>query len=215
MQEILDAATALVPEIERRGDEIAALRRLPADLVGSLKSAGAFRIALPNARGGPEMTPRAQTELVEVLSHAEPSVRWCGMIGSDAPYFGSFMDADVADKLFADPDAITAGLVQPAGQARVEGDGFVVSGRWAFGSGCTHADVIVGGCLVFEGDAPRAAGDRPFDWRIVAAPAESFEILDTWHTTGLAGSGSNDYTATDVYLPEGAHLQLLRADAPE
>lgn len=202
MREILDAVTALVPEIESRGDEIAELRRLPADLVSSLRAAGAFRIALPRARGGPEMTPRAQTELVEVLSHADASVAWCVMIGSDAPYYGSFLEPDVADKLFADPDAIAAGLVQPAGQARVEGDGFVVNGRWAFGSGCTHADVIVGGCLVFEGDAPRAAGDRPFDWRIVAAPAASFEILDTWHTTGLAGSGSNDYTATDLYVPE-------------
>ncbi len=156
MQEIQDAVAALVPEIGRRGDEIAELRRLPPDLVSSLREAGAFRIALPKARGGPEMTPREQTQLVEVLSRADASVGWCVMIGSDAPYYGSFMDTDVADKLFADPDAITAGLVQPAGQAHVDGDGYRVSGRWAFGSGCTHADVIVGGCLVFESNAPRA-----------------------------------------------------------
>jgi alkylation response protein AidB-like acyl-CoA dehydrogenase len=200
-QQIRDAVTALIPEIERRADETAELRRLPADLVGSLRTAGAFRIALPKARGGPELTPRAQTEIVEVLSHADPSVGWCVMIGSDSPYFGSFMATEVADKLFADPDAITAGLVMPAGQAQVEGDGFVVSGRWAFGSGCTHADVIVGGCLVVEGGVPRVREDGNVDWRIVAAPAESFEILDTWHTTGLAGSGSNDYTTTDLYVP--------------
>ena len=109
---------------------------------------------MPKARGGPEMTPREQTEIVEMLSHADPSVGWCVMIGSDAPYFGSFMDPDVADKLFADPDAITAGLVQPAGQAQVADGGYVVRGRWAFGSGCTHADVLVGGVLVMEGDAP-------------------------------------------------------------
>ena len=202
MQEIRDAVAALVPEIESRGDEIAALRRLPADLVSSLRAAGAFRIALPRARGGPEMTPRAQTELVEVLSYADASVGWCVMIGSDAPYYGSFMQPDAADKLFADPDAITAGLVAPAGRAVVQDGGYVVNGQWTFGSGCTHADVIIGGCLVFEGDAPRAAGDRPLDWRIVAAPAESFDILDTWHTTGLAGSGSNDYTTTDLFVPE-------------
>jgi indole-3-acetate monooxygenase len=201
-QGIWSAVEALVPEIEQRADEIAELKRLPADLVGSLRTAGAFRIALPEARGGPEMTPREQTEIVEMLSHADPSVGWCVMIGSDAPYFGSFLDPDVADKIFADPDAITAGLVQPAGQAKVTDGGYIVSGRWAFGSGCTHADVIVGGVLVMDGDVPRAAGDRPFDWRIVAAPAESFEILDTWHTTGLAGSGSNDYTTADLFVPE-------------
>ena len=36
------------------------------------------------ARGGPEMTPREQTEVVEILSAADPSVGWCAMIGSDA-----------------------------------------------------------------------------------------------------------------------------------
>ena len=27
-------------------------------------------------------------------------------------------------------------------------------------------------------------------------------MLDTWYTTGLAGSGSNDYTVTDLFVPE-------------
>ncbi len=37
--------------------------------------------------------------------------------------------------------------------------------------------------------------------RVVAARADQFEILDTWYTTGLAGSGSNDYTCTDLFVP--------------
>lgn len=200
--DVTDAVSALVPEIERRSDEIAELRRLPRDLVEALRSAGAFRIAQPRVKGGPELTPRAQTELVEVLSHADPSVGWCVMIGSDSPYYGAFMDPTVAADLFPDLDTIAAGLVAPAGRAEPVDGGYRVSGRWAFGSGCTHADVIIGGCIVFDGDAPRLVdGTRP-DYRIVVAPGSSFEILDTWHTTGLAGSGSNDYAAADLFVPE-------------
>jgi indole-3-acetate monooxygenase len=200
-QQIFDEVTDLLAGIGERREEIAALRRLPPDLVAALRTAGAFRIALPVVRGGPEMSPRRQTELVELLSRADPSVGWCVMIGSDSSYFGAFMDPAAADGLFADPDCITAGHVQPAGRA-IEADGQLrVNGRWAFGSGCTHADVIVGGCLVFDDDAPRMlAGGRP-DWRIVAAPADEYEIIDTWYTTGLAGSGSNDYAATDLVVP--------------
>jgi indole-3-acetate monooxygenase len=200
-REIRAAVEDLLPEVARRADEIAAARRLPADLVADLRAAGAFRIALPRARGGPEMTPREQTELVEILSAADPSVGWCVMIGSDASFYGSFLDQDVAAKLFADPDTICAGLAQPAGRATVVDGGYEVSGKWAFGSGCTHADMMVAGFLVFDGDAPKMRADGIPEWRIAVAPTSSFEILDTWHTTGLAGSGSNDYTVEALIVP--------------
>ena len=166
-----------------------------------MREAGAFRIAAPRARGGPELTPREQTEAVEVLSLHEASVGWCAMIGSDAPYYGAFLAPEAAEELWPSIDAVTAGQIPPNGRARPVDGGYVVNGRWAFGSGCTHADVIVGGCLVMDGDAPVFVDGRP-DVVVDAAPASSWTVLDTWHTTGLAGSGSNDYTATELFVPE-------------
>ena len=198
---ILAAARGLVPEVGARADEIAKLRRLPPDLVAKLRTAGVFRMPMPRAWGGPEMVPRAQTEVVEILSAADPSVGWCAMIGSDSGFYGAFLDDAVARKLYPDLDAVTAGLLQPAGRAvRVEG-GYRVSGRWGFGSGCTHADVLIGGCLVLDGGAPVMTERGLPEWRVMMAPAGSWSILDTWYTTGLAGSGSNDYTAEDLFVP--------------
>jgi indole-3-acetate monooxygenase len=81
--EIINAARALAPEIVSRGDEITQRRQLPADLVATLKAAGVFRMAMPRAWGGPEMTPREQCEVDEVLGAADASVAWCVKIGSD------------------------------------------------------------------------------------------------------------------------------------
>ena len=194
---------ALLPEIEQRGPEIAAKRRLPHDLVGSLKRAGAFRIAMPLEWGGPEMSMPDQLRLFEGLGHADPAVAWCVMIGSDAGYFSSFLDDAAGRALWPDLDMVTAGWVMPAGRAsRVDG-GFIVDGRWSFGSGCTHADVIIGGCLVFDraGELEMGADGLPMA-RIVMAPAARFEVFDTWHTTGLAGSGSNDFACEQLFVPE-------------
>jgi alkylation response protein AidB-like acyl-CoA dehydrogenase len=33
-------------------------------------------------------------------------------------------------------------------------------------------------------------------------PSSEFEILDTWHVSGLRGSGSHDVAARDVFVPE-------------
>ena len=137
-EEILERARTLAPAIAKRGDEIAKLRRLPADLVAELKAAGVFRMPMPAAWGGPEMSPRAQNEVVEVLSAADASAGWCVMIGSDAGFFSAFLEESAARALYPDLDMVTAGMLQPAGRAvRVPG-GYRVSGRWAFGSG-SHA----------------------------------------------------------------------------
>ena len=211
--EILENTRKLAPKVAARADEIAKLRRLPLDLVAELKAAGVFRMPMPAAWGGPEMSPHAQNEVVEILSAADASVGWCVMIGSDAGFYAAFLEEGAARSLYPDLDRVTAGWLQPAGRAvRVPG-GYRVSGRWAFGSGCTHADVIVGGCLIFDGDQPVLTEGGLPQFRVMMAPAASFQVLDTWYTTGLAGSGSNDYTTQDLFVPAEHSFSLL--DAPQ
>jgi alkylation response protein AidB-like acyl-CoA dehydrogenase len=199
--DVIARVTTLAPSFEARADEIAAARRLPDDIVAALREAGAFSIAAPRSSGGPELSPRAQTELIETLSSYEASVGWCVMIGSDAPFYSAFLAPDAAAELWPTVDHITAGQVPPNGQAVPVDGGYVVNGHWSFGSGCTHADVIVAGCLVMNGGAPVMVGAVP-DFAIACAPASSWTVLDNWHTTGLAGSGSNDYEAHDLFVPE-------------
>lgn len=207
--DLLEATRALLPGIEARADEIAALRRLPKDLVDALRSAGVFRMPMPRAWGGPELPPRAQNEVIELLSGADPSVGWCAMIGSDSGYYSAFLEEDAARALYPDLDHVTAGLLQPAGRAERVPGGYRVSGRWGFGSGCTHADVIVGGCLVCEDGQPVIGANGRPEWRVMMAPASSWQILDTWYTTGLAGSGSHDYTAEDLFVPAEHSFSLF------
>lgn len=207
--EILENSRKLAPKVAARADEIAKQRRLPADLVGELKAAGVFRMPMPAAWGGPKLSPRVQNEVIEILSAADPSVGWCAMIGSDAGFYAAFLEEDAARALYPDLDGVTAGMLQPAGRAlRVPG-GYRVSGRWAFGSGSTHADVIVGGCLVFDDDQPVLTEQGLPSWRVMMAPAASWQVLDTWYTTGLAGSGSNDYTTSDLFVPAEHSFSLL------
>src|SRR5262249_28398782 len=151
-----------------------------------------FRMAMPKAWGGPEMTPREQCEVYELLGAADASVGWCAKIGSDSGYFAAALEESVARGLYKDLDYVTAGQVPPTGFTERVRVGFRVSGRWTFGSGSTHADVMVGGCLVTENGKPVMTVAGPVQ-RLVFAPASKFEVLDTWYSTGLAGSGSNDY----------------------
>ena len=196
-EQILANARAVTPEIQRRAVEIAKARRIPADLVATLRSAGVFRIMFSRSRGGPEMPLPQQVELMETLAYGDPSVAWAVKIGSDSGYICAFLEAEAARELYPSIDFATAGQAPPNGRAvRVPG-GYRVTGRWGFASGCTHADVMVGGCLTLENEE-----SSPTGMVFILAPASSFEIEDTWDSTGLAGSGSHHYRARDIFVPE-------------
>ncbi|HTV79127.1 MAG TPA: acyl-CoA dehydrogenase family protein [Steroidobacteraceae bacterium] len=195
--EILENATALVPEIQRRAAETAALRRIPADLVEKLRAAGVFRVMFSKSWGGPEMPLPQQVQLMETLAYGDPSVAWAVKIGTDSGYFCAFLDTGAARELYPSIDFATAGQAPPNGRAvRVPG-GYRVTGRWGFASGCTHADVMVAGCLTLEAETAPPTG-----MVFILAPASAFEIEDTWHSMGLAGSGSHHYRATNLFVPE-------------
>src|SRR6185437_14819185 len=149
-EEILANVRALVPEIQSRTGETAKLRRLPADLVAKLRAAGVFQIMFPRSWGGPEMSLPQQVELIETLAYGDPSVAWAVKIGSDSGYFCAFLQEGAARELYPSIDHITAGQAPPNGRAICVPGGYSVTGRWGFASGCTHANVMIGGCLVRE-----------------------------------------------------------------
>ncbi|MFJ3933546.1 acyl-CoA dehydrogenase family protein [Streptomyces sp. NPDC090029] len=201
--EILARARAAAPLLRERSEEIARGRRLPEDVVELVRGTGVFRIGMPKDWGGPELTFAEQTEVIEALSYGDSAAGWCAMIGMDTWIYAGYLDETVVKEMLANPDAITAGLIFPVGRAERVPGGYRVNGRWPFGSGVTHADWVVGGCVVHSDGTPEPGpGGAPVNWRLVMARREEFETVDTWHTTGLAGSGSMDYQAIDLFVPE-------------
>lgn len=183
-------------------------RQLTPRAVQALRSTGVFRMAMPAAWGGPEVDLRTQMEIIEELCRADGSAGWCAAVGADGGYYSAALDDHVGRRLYRDLDAVTAGWVQPAGELHIVDGGYRLSGRWSFGSGCTHADVIVGGATVYSDGGPVRTPDGRTDTRIAMLPADRFTILDTWYSTGLAGSGSHDYSIEDAFVPADQTLRL-------
>jgi indole-3-acetate monooxygenase len=201
---LLAAARALAPELSARGQEAETLGTMPADLVARVREAGLFRAVQPRALGGFELAPAPIVELVEELSRADGSAGWTVMIGNGAPAFAAWLDPTVArDLLGGDADFASASVFAPTGQALPDGAGrFAVDGRWAFASGCRHAEWFANGVFVFDGDVPRMLPDRGPDWRLAFFPRSAAEIIDNWDVAGLRGTGSNDVAVRDLTVHE-------------
>jgi len=200
--ELVAAARALAPTIRDAAPAIERERRLPDEIVKALQQAGLFGMTMPRSLGGPEADPLTQLEVIEALSAADGSVGWVVMIGSDGGFYCAHLAESVAREIYRDREAVTASVLIPKGRAERVPGGYRVSGRWAFGSASLHAEWFVGGSLLFEDGRPvPGPGGHP-QTRLTFFPASQVEIFDTWHTTGLAGSGSHDWGVADVFVPE-------------
>ena len=199
---ILLNARAVAPALREEAAAGERARRLTPGAVEALRSTGVFRMPMPRSWGGPEVDVPTQIDIVETLSRADGSAGWCAMIGSDGGFFSAALDDEVGRDLYRDLDTATAGFIQqPIGRLDAAPGGYRLAGRWPFASGCTHAGVVVAGALVFDDGSLRTGTDGFPGHRIAILPANAVRVVDTWRTTGLAGSGSHDIEIADAFVP--------------
>jgi indole-3-acetate monooxygenase len=195
-------ARKLAPQIEQE-------RRLPDELVELLKDGGLLLGGAPIEVGGPELPPAVALRCAEEVARGDASAGWCVSIAVTSSLLAAYLPVSSRTELFGDGSGrtVAAGVWAPRGQGhRVDG-GVVVSGRWAFCSGIPHADVMFAGCFITN-DAAAAEGTRPTP-SVVAFSKEELNVLDTWHTLGLRGTGSHDVVADDVFIPNDRIFSLF------
>ncbi len=211
-ERILAAAIAAQPVIRGAAAEIESGRTLPPVVVEAMRDAGVFRMSTPRDRGGPELDPMRQFEVIEAIAYADGSAGWCAYINSTSGFFTSVIDQDVARELYPTIDIATGGMPVPVGRAeRVEG-GYRISGRWTFGSGVMHAGWMVCGCTITVDGEPQTLEDGRPEAITCFVSSDQFEVLDTWNAMGMRGSGSHDFTVTDLFVPFERTFDMVRSE---
>jgi alkylation response protein AidB-like acyl-CoA dehydrogenase len=61
----------------------------------------------------------------------------------------------------------------------------------------------MGGCQVIRNGEPERMKNGAPRSRMMIAPRSEIEFLDTWHVSGLCGTGSTDFVMKDLFVPEG------------
>lgn len=141
-------------------------------------------------------------ESIEMLARGDASAAWCVAISATSGLLLAYLPKGAAASVFTRPETVLGGVFAPRGRARIEGDAFRVAGRWPFASNSGHCDWLMGGCVVETADGELAIrdGGSP-DIRLMLAPAADVLIHDTWHVTGLRGTGSNDIEFPELLIP--------------
>jgi alkylation response protein AidB-like acyl-CoA dehydrogenase len=194
---------ALAPMVAGLAAEVEAARTLPPALLDQLRAAGCLRMLVPRTHGGDELAYPETIRVLEALARADGSTSWAVMVASEVPYLASRLPRPTFDGLYADgPDLVAAGVLAPKGEARTVDGGYVVSGRWPFASGCRISSHIAGHCVTDDGA-----------FRMVLLPVDEWEVLDTWRTVGMRGTGSHDVVVDERFVPYDHTFDLVGGDA--
>ncbi len=193
MPTLLDTVADIAEVIEAHADAAEQGRRLPAATVAALVDAGMMRMCVPGAYGGPEVAPPEMIAAIAAVAHADGAAGWCSMIASTTSSLSAFLPAEVAARIYGDPSVVTGGVFAPNGTAHEDSvddvDGLRVAGRWAWGSGTQHCAWIIGGVMTAD------------SMRLCWFPSTDVSFIDTWHTGGMRGSGSLDYSVDSAFVP--------------
>lgn len=191
----LAAISRLAPLVAEHRQAFDRERRLPDVVFRELAEAGLFRLWLPEKLGGPGLSPLQFMEVLEAASALDGSVGWLVGNGGGMSRAGGYLPEPVAREYFVDPHAFIASATGAVGTALPCDDGYRVSGRWPFGSGAHHATAFMALATVRDDNGREGAPICCY------FPRKDVRIDDTWHVSGLRGTGSCDFETRDALVP--------------
>lgn len=186
-------ARSLQPLLEAEAAEGNRARAVTPPVVNALKDGNFFRMLQPRSVGGLEMKPTDFAQVTEAIAAADASVGWIVCQGNGCSMSAAYLDPAVAREMFGSRDGILAW--GPAGgpfEAQPVDGGYCISGTWRFASG-SHNATWLGAHMKVNGRK---------ETRTMLFPKSSVAMTDIWHTLGLRGTASNQYSATDLFVPE-------------
>lgn len=198
-------ARAIAPLLAAASERIERERELPAELVSALHEARLFRMLIPRSCGGEEADPVTFFEAMQILAGADASTAWCIGQGSGGSMAAAYLKPEVAQKIFGNARAVVASGPSPVrAKAIAVPGGYRVTGHWSYASGSRHATIMGGHCIVCETDGTPRIGPngKPLEARTMLFPRASATFEDVWQVIGLKGTGSDNYSVKDVFVPE-------------
>ncbi|MEQ9639898.1 MAG: acyl-CoA dehydrogenase family protein [Alphaproteobacteria bacterium] len=199
----LQRARALAPALQAASDEIERTRRIPQPLLGQLHDANLFRLLLPKSYGGEAVDPWVYFDAVAEVARHDGSVAWNLFVGNSSAQLAAYLEPEAARAIYAEPTSLVAWGPPNGTRLKQVPGGYRATGRWHYASGCRQATWMGVHDLVEneDGELRKHPDGRPYMLTLLF-PVEQAEILDTWDTIGLRGTGSDSYDLHDVFVPE-------------
>ncbi len=195
------ALEALLPIVAAHRREADKNRHLSGPVVEAVRASGLLGMPVARDNGGLGTSLPEMLRIYEAIAYEDAAVSWviwnAGLIG----FYSRFMSSELREELLTGADKLICQSTIPAGQLHEQNSEFTIRGRWPLMSGSPGADWAVLSCQKLVNGQPVLDQSGAPEIVLAAVPRDSFEIIDTWHSSGLRGTGSNDIEVSDTVVP--------------
>ena len=207
---LLEAARKLAPIIQEHNEETERERRLSRPVLDALHESGLLRMFTPRSLGGLEADPITRALVSEEIALLDSAAGWTLCNPLDWAHFCARLPDEGPAEIYSSGAKvlIAAQFGRPLTAVPAEG-GYRVSGRAPFVSNCYDADWIPMTAIVTSGDQSQEEDGGEPEVLMVYFPSESCQVIDTWDVLGMRGTGSNDISVTDVFVPKARTFPFM------
>lgn len=205
---LVAAAREMTPTLRQIGRAHDDARRISDAAARSLRDAGFFRICQSLENGGYGMRPSVLWRVAREIARGDSATAWILSLAGLHPWMAGMFPTQAQDEVFpGGRDAVVLALTGNVGrgiETALEGDHYVLSGKWTYASGIDVAD-----WAAVLAEVPDGA--RSTERRLLLVPRASFRIdHDSWNVFGMQGTGSKDVHLAGERVPR--HRSLAWAD---
>lgn len=196
---LVQAARDMREELIAAQAETEKLTYYPERIHQKFEAAGFYRMLIPKAHGGLEVTPTTFFKVVLEIGRADMSTAWCFTLSANhALMFANWFPEEIHAEVYNAGDFRAASMYAPTAKAEPVEGGYTMNGVVNYCSGIPYSTYFIGQCML-----PGKNADGSPRMGLYIAPKDTFTILDDWgHMHGLNGSGSHSIKFDDAFLPE-------------
>lgn len=214
-RDLLKKIEAIGPLLQENAEADDAASELTDETFEALRPLRMSHVLAPEELGGAQLPPRQVLELIEAITWHSGSAGWVSMVHACiGGMSAAFLPDTAVARLFADgTDNRFSGQGAPFGMLKKVDGGYQLSGRWSYGSGFSHATWSHSAAFVDDGTGkPQKDANGEPVIMCVHAPIEEHEQLGNWDVLGLKGSGSIDYSAEELFIPDDLTFPIANAE---
>ena len=152
-----------------------------------------FKLFVPAAYGGLELSLIEGLYIEEGLAWADGSTGWTVTLCSGANWFIGFLHPVTAKNLFNNEKVCLAGSGKPSGTAKISGNGYEISGYWNYATGAQHATAFTANCIIEEDGLIVRNDDGSPRVRSFLFLKEEVIVYENWSMTGMIATASYSF----------------------
>ena len=176
-------------------------KRLTSGLLDIIYDHNWFNIWVPEQYGGLAFDLSKGCRLLEEIAYIDGGIGWTVTLCSGANMFAGFIEPNLAHSIFSQREVCWGGSGMSSGTAEKVNDGYILNGKWKYGTGAPHLTHFTLNAMITEN------GEQIFDKQGLPLMHSFFVekddvlIHDDWDTFGLECTASHSFSTMNLEVP--------------